>query len=99
MKYNNPFLENESTNAFIDMLLSLSETELSLFGCILGFYISSISTTKQQNSLGNFFELVGQVLLTMNAQSLNLSPSYNQTLMKKINDLEKEILELKKHLY
>ena len=50
-----------------DTLLNLSPQELSLIAFTLGFTISPTLTINQQNSVGNFFILFGQVLLTFNA--------------------------------
>ena len=75
-----------SCNAFVDLLLSLNEYELTVLGCAIGLLIAPTITTNQQNSLGNFFELVGQVLLTVNAQMINQQPNYpsRKELSKKI---------------
>ena len=64
-----------SCNAFVDLLLSINEYELTILGCAIGLLIAPTITVNQQNSLGNFFELIGQVLLTVNAQAVNNQPS------------------------
>ena len=86
-----------SCNAFIDLLLSLNEYELTLLGFAIGFLLSPTITVNQQNSLGNFFELIGQTLLTINAQSVNLQPNApsRQQLNDKIKRLEEEIKYLR----
>lgn len=87
-----------SCNAFIDLLLSLNEYELTILGCAIGLLLAPTITINQQNSLGNFFELVGQVLLTINAQAVNLqpnAPSRNE-LLSKIQKLEKELEKIKR---
>jgi len=86
-----------SCNAFVNLLLSLNEYELTALGCAIGLLIAPTITTNQQNSLGNFFELVGQVLLTVNAQIVNLQPNSpsRHELNERINKLEKELELLK----
>ena len=64
-----------SCNAFVDLLLSINQYELTILACGIGLLLAPTITVNQQNSLGNFFELIGQVLLTVNAQSINLQPS------------------------
>ena len=46
-----------SCNAFIDLLLSLNEYELSLLAFAIGLILSPTITVNQQSSLGNFFTL------------------------------------------
>ena len=93
--FNSSNFSNMSCNSFINLLLDLNETELTLFGCIIGFYLSSLTNINQQNSLGNFFELVGQILLTMNAQSININPFAGSNLNERLTKIEKELNELK----
>ena len=89
-----------SCNAFIDLLLSLNEYELTVLGCAIGLLLAPTITVNQQNSLGNFFELIGQVLLTVNAQIINNQPSSpsKQQLYEEIKKLEREINNLKNNL-
>ena len=51
-----------SCNAFVDLLLSLNAYELSILGFAIGALLAPTITVNQQNSLGNFFELIGQTL-------------------------------------
>ena len=87
-------------SSFIEYLLSLSANELSLLAIGLGFLLSANIDNNQQSSLGNFFELIGQLLLTLSAQNLNLYPNYsnNTDLAIKVSMLEKEIELLKKSI-
>ncbi len=65
-----------------DYLLNLSPQELSLLSFAMGFILSPCLTINQQNAIGNFFILFGQVMLTFNAQSnylVNLNASNNQS--------------------
>jgi hypothetical protein len=87
-----------SCNAFVDLLLTLNEYELTILASAIGLLIAPSITTNQQNSLGNFFELVGQILLTINAQAINLQPyaPSRQELDEKIKRLERELSILKR---
>ena len=86
-----------SCNAFVNLLLSLNEYELTILGFAIGTLLAPTITINQQNSLGNFFELIGQTLLTINAQAVNLQPNApsRQELYEKIKRLEQEIITLK----
>lgn len=87
-----------SCNAFVDLLLSINEYELTILGCAIGLLLAPTITINQQNSLGNFFELIGQTLLTINAQAINNQPSApsRQQLNEKINKLQQEIDNLRR---
>ena len=90
-------LGDMSCNAFVNMLLSLNEYELTILGCAIGLILAPTITINQQNSLGNFFELIGQVLLTVNAQAVNLQPSApsRQDLYELIKSLQQQINDLR----
>ena len=87
-----------SCNAFVDLLLSLNQYELTILGFAIGTLIAPSITVNQQNSLGNFFELIGQTLLTINAQAINLQPTApsRQELYEKIKALEVELMNLRR---
>ena len=89
-----------SCNAFVDLLLSLNEYELSILAFAIGILLAPTITVNQQNALGNFFELIGQTLLTVNAQTINLQPNApsRQQLNEKIKRLEKELQNLKNQI-
>ena len=90
-----------SCNAFVDLLLSLNPYELTILASAIGLLISPTITVNQQNSLGNFFELLGQTILTINAQTINLQPNApsRQQLNDKIKMLEIEIEQLKRQVF
>lgn len=96
--YNN--FKNMNCNTFIDYLLTLSANELSLLAVGLGFLLSANIDANQQNSLGNFFELIGQLLLTISAQNIELQPNYptRQQLLNEINTMKIEIERLKRSI-
>ena len=93
-------LGDMSCNAFVNLLLALNEYELTILAFLISLTIAPTITVNQQNSLGNFFELVGQVLLTINAQAVNLQPNApsRQQLYEKIMKIEKELHDLKNNL-
>ena len=67
---------NDSMNRFInndydslaDYLFSFTGNEFAIFSSIIGFIISQNLSIDQVNSLGNFFESVGQFMLAKAAQ-------------------------------
>ena len=86
-----------SCKGFVDYLLSLESNELTLLAIGLGYLFSYNIDTNKQNSLGNFFELIGQTLLTISAQNMVLEtyPTRIQ-LQEQINELRLEIERLKR---
>lgn len=91
--------------SFVDLLMSLGTYEFTLISTILGFFIAKPLNAAQQNSLGNFFELIGQIMLTLSAQSYNLAPSnvtvnnfndFKEDIEKRLDYLASEIHKLKK---
>ena len=88
------FINNENLKNMCSFILNLSPFEFTTTATILGYMLSLILTTSEQNSVGNWFELVGQILLTFNAQGSNeLPPSPKQFI-----DLENKVKEIEKML-
>lgn len=93
---------NYDFRSFSDWLFSLNPYEFSLLGAVAGFIISPTLTVNQQNSLGNFLELIGQVILTINAQATTLrqlkakNPGIKPYL--ESDTIEQEILKLKQEI-
>lgn len=58
---------------FADYLLQLSPEEITLLAFSLAYLTASPLTINQQNTIGNFVILFGQVFLTMNAQHVYLN--------------------------
>ena len=84
--------KNTSISSFIDQLLTLNGTELSVLACLLGYSLTINTTINQQSALGNFFELLGQFILTSSSQSYNLksqTSTSNDDLQAQINELYK----------
>jgi hypothetical protein len=65
--------QNLSFSSLVDHILSLSGEEFAIFACILGYAIASSTDINEQDSLGNFFELLGQFLLTVSAQNYKIA--------------------------
>jgi len=60
----------QNTNShFSSSLLDLSPKQFSLFASVLGISLSNGLTTDQQNTVGNFFQSVGQSMLTLAGQA------------------------------
>lgn len=99
-----PFEEfiNLDFKSFTDALFSLNAYEFSLLGTVIGFAIAPTLTVNQQNSLGNFFELIGQIILTINAQNTTLLQLKAKDSSIKpyleSNNIEEEILNIKKEV-
>ena len=93
---------NQDFDSFSNWLFSLNAYEFSLISTIIGFAISPTLTLNQQNSLGNFFELLGQVILTINAQNTTLQQAKTKNPNIKpyfeTDSLEKEILKIKEEV-
>lgn len=69
---NNESFQNFNTKefkTFSDWLFKLNAYEFSLLSPLIASIISKPLTINQQNSLGNFFELLGQTMLTIAAQN------------------------------
>ncbi len=82
-----------SKTSLFSYLLKLSPYEFSLLANVFAYIISIDLDPGEQNALGNWFELVGQVLLTISAQA-SATPSveeYNQ-LVNDVNELKKKLL-------
>ena len=79
---------------FSKWLSSLSANEFVLAAIFTGLVITQGLNYEEQNSIGNWLECVGQIILTLSAQNQLLSPS-DPTILTKINELQKQIDELK----
>lgn len=76
---------------FADWLMTLSPFEFSTIGVITAYIISCNLTINQQNSIGNWLEMVGQIILTFNAQgsgqTFNVSENEYNELKNKVEYL------------
>lgn len=93
---------NQDFKKFSNALFSLSAFEFNLLATLIGFAITPTLSTNEQNSLGNFFALVGQVLMTANAQNITLAAkkAKNTNLKKgfQTGNTESEILLVKEEM-
>lgn len=83
-------------------IYSLNPYEFTLISTLIGFIICPSLSINQQNSLGNFFEQIGQTMLTISSQSQTVKHKKKQVSTMpddKIDDLEKEIHRIKEELY
>lgn len=61
--------KNENKLSIIDYFFSLNSIEFSLLANVIGYLIALPLTSNEQNSIGNWFELIGQQILTIQAQN------------------------------
>lgn len=81
----------QDIGSFADWLMTLPPFEFATLGVIIGYILSCNLTISQQNSLGNWLELVGQLILTFNAQG---SGQIKRPTYQDINNLQQQINEL-----
>ena len=75
--------ENQFFKKFIDQdfnllskwLNSVNSYEFAVYGVVAAFLIAPTLNANEQNSLGNWLEEIGQVLLTISAQTFNTNNS------------------------
>lgn len=63
---------------FADYLLQLSPEEMTLLAFSLAYILAQPLTVNQQNTIGNFVILFGQVFLTMNAQQIYINNTHTR---------------------
>lgn len=81
------------------ILYNLDPLELTAIGCILGLVMSEGLDFNEQNTIGNFLELVGQVILTYNAQQETVEANSNLSISElesQIEYLHNEVMRLKR---
>ena len=64
-------------NDFSDWIFSLSGLDFTIAATTIAILMSTKLNFNQQNSVGNFFFLIGQVLITMNAQDITRFDNIN----------------------
>ena len=107
-------MNNDAFNSFKDLefndiakwLNSINAYELTIIATGIGIVIAKGLTINQQNSLGNFFEQIGQTLLTIGAQNTtvkhnskrnsSLSNNNLKTVEEEIKALKEEVIQLRK---
>ena len=91
MNYNQDFDDflNIDYQRLSRYLFSFTGNEFGIIGSIAGYLICQNLDIDEQNSIGNFFELVGQMILAIAAQNQvkhndsNQSKAYNGIVSKK----------------
>lgn len=68
--YNN--FTNQDYKGLSEWLNTLNPYEFTIVGIITAFLIAPVLNANQQNSVGNFFEVIGQVLLVIAAQEITV---------------------------
>lgn len=88
---------------FADWLFSLSGYDFVIMGTIAAILIARNLTINQQDSIGNFLELIGEAILTINAQEITRNEKFTnpnnlsiEDLNKKIEFLYQELLNIKR---
>lgn len=89
-------MNNNYYSTLSKLLSSLTPLEFTTLGVIFGYFLSISIPITELNSLGNWFELVGQILLTYSAQG-TATPT-NEEYNNLVNDVEmlKQIILNKK---
>ena len=89
----------ESIQSFSDWLDSIPPYEFSLYASLVAYLIAPTLSISSQNALGNWFEQLGQILLTISAQA-SATPSNEEYkhLVNKVKQLENELKDLKSKL-
>ena len=79
---------------FANLISTLSPIEFTTLGVIVGYVLTISLDMQTQNSLGNWFELVGQILLTASAQgSATLTNEEYNKLVSDVELLKKIVLK------
>lgn len=85
---------NHDFNLLSKWLNSVNSYEFTLYGVVAAFLIAPTLNANEQNSLGNWLEVVGQILLSISSQTFNLNNSnFSSAELEKILNL---ISKLKK---
>lgn len=97
MKNNSSFEKfiNQDFNLLSKWLSSVNSYEFALYGVIAAFLIAPTLNANEQNSLGNWLEEIGQVLLTISAQTFatnnsNFSSAEMENIMNLISKIKKD---------
>ena len=85
--------------SFANLISELSPIEFTTLGVIVGYVLTVSLDVQTQNSLGNWFELVGQILLTASAQgSATLTNEEYNNLINDVKLLKEIVLKKNPHL-
>jgi hypothetical protein len=96
---------NNSFKEFTDWIFSLSGIDYTIAAVTIGVIMSKGLDVNEQNSVGSFFFLIGQVLITINAQNItqteridNPTNISNGELNRRIEFLFNELNNIKRNL-
>lgn len=87
------------------LILKLNPMEFTALAIVIGYLFTDGLDAYQVQSIGNFFELVGQMIITYGTQMENINEEDNNSLdindaililKNKIGNIEKIITEIKK---
>ena len=84
-------LEASKIKNFSNSLNKLSPTEFVSFGSIIAIILTQYIDPNEQNTLGNFLEMIGQFLLTSYAQATVTNPCYINFSLKQGEEMQKQI--------
>lgn len=84
--------------SYSKLLSNLSPTELISIGYIISLILVESLSPYEQNTIGNFLELIGQALLTTFAQSSAIDPNINSPSQNEFNNLKADIKKIKDEL-
>ena len=75
------YMNDDELKNYATFLYSLSGNELAIIAAISGYFLAQNLTPQQQNSIGNFLEAVGQIMLCIGAQNQNLESKNKKPLL------------------
>ena len=91
---------------FTDWIFSLSGLDYTIAAVTIAIILSKGLDVNEQNSVGSFFFLIGQVLITMNAQNITKFNNINNPnnisigeLNVKLDYLYNELMKIKNRLF
>lgn len=85
---------NQDIKSFVTWLNELSPLEFTTLAVFTGYVLACNLTTSEQNSIGNWFELLGQIILTFNAQGSINNYSLTNKQYKQIIDRINKLYEI-----
>lgn len=86
--------KQKSMASFADALTSLSPFEFTTLGVIAGYILSYGLSVNQLNAIGNWFELIGQLMLTIGAQKTLKSPGVSYQEFQELKTSVSNILKM-----
>lgn len=93
---------NQDFSKLANWIYNFNGYEFTLVATLIAFLIAPGMSINEQNALGNFFEQIGQTLLTIAAQNQTVKHKRKQISTMSNNgtdDLREEIRRIKEELY